>query len=178
LCVLTLHRDGKLRRTTLGAPSQPSVIASNRRLDGLWLVSQDSQPAVLTVTHDGDLAEVLSVADGHPLLLPAISVGKGEMLAAASIGDRIMVVIEDQDHDQPDVVGSHEVAVWDLHGGVPYGSPFLTEQHFPDRQREVWAATLSAREGRAVMLAGSAGGGPAFVWGSSEMSQPQDRVSR
>jgi WD40 repeat protein len=164
IVVLTLHRNGELRRTVLGAAVPPQTIARelaardlsrNTGARGLWLISYGGQQAVVTASRD-DVIEVLSVADGHPIGLPAISIGNGWILAAADIGERVLIAVA--------TAGETEVTVWDLNTGAMLGSPFRAEQVFPERPRPVWAATLAERGGQPVMLAGSGGGGPVFLW--------------
>jgi len=108
------------------------------------------------------VVKALSVTDGHPIGLPSISIGKGEILTAANIGERIlMVVATAAKTSDPHLT---EVMVWELNTGTVLGPPFQVENTFPERPRPVWAATLAQRGGELVMLAGSAGGGPVFLW--------------
>lgn len=164
IAVLTLHTNGELRRTTLGGAIPPQTIARDRAARdlsrdigarGLWLISYGGQQAAVTATRDG-LIEVLSVAEGHPIGVPAISVGNGWVLTAAYIGERVLIAVAGAD--------GTEVTVRDLRTGSMLGSPFRAEQIFPERPRPVWAATLAERDGYPVMLAGSGGGGPVFLW--------------
>ena len=158
IVVLTLHENGELRRTTLGAAIPPQTIARHlaaRGLShdigarGLWLISYAGQQAVVATTRD-DVAEVLSVADGHPIGLSTISVGKGWILTAANIGERILTVVAT-------ALTRTEVTVWDLNTGTLLGSPFRAERIFPERPKPVWAAMLAERGG-APRHAGRVGG--------------------
>lgn len=161
IVVLTLHENGELRRTTLGAATPPRTIARDLAGHGLWLISYGGQRAVVTATCD-DVVEALSVADGHPIGLSAISIGKREILTAAHIGERILIAVATAtETSDPHLT---EVMVWDLNTGTALGSPFRTEDIFPERPMPVWAAALAERAGDLVMLAGSAGGGPVFLW--------------
>ena len=160
IVVLTLHENGELRRTTLGAAIPPRTIARDLAARGLWLISYDGQQAVVTSAR-GDVVEVLSAADGHPISLSAISVGKGQILTAANIGERVLIVVAT---DETSDLEPTEFTVWDLNTGTLLGSPFRAERIFPDRPMPVWAATIAERGGDLVMLAGSAGGGPVFLW--------------
>ena len=164
IVVLTLHENGELRRTTLGAATPPQTIARdllaghrsrNVGARGLWLISVDGQQAVVTVTRDG-LIEGLSVADGHPIASPAISVADGWILDAANVGEQVLTVVATDN--------GTEFTVWDVTAGTMLGSPFRAEQIFPEWPRPVWAATIAERGGQPVVLAGSGGGGPVFLW--------------
>lgn len=105
------------------------------------------------------MTEVLSAADGHPVGLPAISVGEGRLLTVTGAGQRVLGAIATPD-DAP-----VEVAIWDLKTGAMVGTLFRPERHFPDRKpQSVWAAALTERDGYLAMLGGSGGGGPVFVW--------------
>ena len=176
IVVLTLHENGDLRRTTLGAAIPPRTIARDltaRDRHGLWLVSYDGQQAVVTTTRD-DVAEVLSATDGHPVGLPAISVGEGRVLTAANIGERVLIAVATA--GGPSEVEPNEVTVWDLNTGTVLGSPFRPERIFPERPRPVWAAALAERGGQPVLLAGSGGGGAVFLWDPVQarlVGQPQ-----
>jgi WD40 repeat protein len=167
--VLTLHDNGDLRRTTLGAAFPPLTLARDLAPSGpdlaesgLWLISHDGQPAVVTINRNR-MTEILSAADGHPVGLPAISVGEGRLLTVTSAGQRVLGAIATPD-DAPGI-GPDEVAIWDLNTGAIVGTPFRPERHFPDRKPQpVWAAALTERDKHVVMLGGSGGGGPVFVW--------------
>ncbi len=161
IVVLTLHDNGELRRTTLGAATPPRTIAGDLAARGLWLVSYDGQQAVVTTTRDG-VVEALSGADGRRIGLSAISIGKGEILTAANVGERILIAVATAaGTSDPHLT---EVMVRDLNAGTVLGSPFRTERIFPERPRPVWAAALAERAGDLIMLAGSGGGGPVFLW--------------
>ncbi len=161
IVVLTLHENGELRRITLGAAIPPQTIARDLAARGLWLISYNGQQAVVTTTRD-DMVEALSAADGRRIGLPAISIGNGEILTAAKVGERILIAVATAaGTGAPHLT---EVAVWDLNTGTVLGSPFRAEEIFPERPRPVWAATLAERGGAPVMLAGSGGGGPVFLW--------------
>jgi WD40 repeat protein len=160
IVVLTLHENGELRRTALGAAA-PQTIARDLAVSGLWLISYDQQQAAVTTTRD-DTVEVLSATDGHPVGLPAISISEGRILAAATIGERVLVAVGTRSGTS--YRDPAEVTVWDLTTGTPFGLPFRAEQAFPEQPAPVWAATLAERGGHAVMLAGSWGGGPVFLW--------------
>jgi WD40 repeat protein len=174
IVVLTLHENGELRRTTLGAAIPPRTIARDLAARRLWLVSYDGQQAVVTTTRD-KVVEVLSVADGDPVGLPAISVGKGWILTAANIGERVLIAVATAGGTSG--FDLTEVTVWDLNTGAVLGSPFRPERIFPERPMPVWAATLAERGGHPVLLAGSGGGGPVFLWDPVQarlVGQPHD----
>ena len=161
IAVLSLHENGELHRTTLGAATPPRTIARDLAGHCLWLISYDGQQAVVTTTRD-DTVEALSVTDGHPIGLSAISIGEGEILTAANIGERILIAVATAARtSEPHLT---EVTVWDMSTGTTLGPPFQVEETFPERPRPVETATLVQRGGDPVMLAGSMGGGPVFLW--------------
>jgi WD40 repeat protein len=156
LVVLTLDENGALARTALGQAEPTQVIARDRASGGLWLVRHAGQPCVVTITSD-HIVEVLSAVDGRPVGLPAISIGDGQILTAANVGQRTLIAFA---NDEP-----AGVSVWDLEAGAVFGSPMLLATQFPGRQPvPVWAAAITERDGQPVVLCGSSSRGPAFTW--------------
>jgi hypothetical protein len=111
--VLTLHEDGELRRTVLGATAPPRVLATGRGSHGIWLISHVGQRAVVSVNAADDV-EVRSAADGHPLgPQPPIALGRGRVLTAGNASGRCLLV----------VTGAQtEVVTWDLDSKEPLGA--------------------------------------------------------
>ena len=157
--VLTLHEDGELRRSTLSGTDPSRTLAIDRaRFGGLWLISSEGRPAVVTVSQK-NVVEVLSAADGQPADLAPISVTGGDVLTAGTAGDRwLLVVAAGTEH------ATEEVVTWDLITGNPVGPPLRVAQYFPDRHFTIWQAAIAERDGKFAVLLGPSAGGPVAVW--------------
>ena len=158
--VLTLLGNGDLIRSATDSTARVQVIAQNRAAAGLWLVSHAGQPAVVTVT-SGRMVELLSATDGGPLAPAAISLDGKYVLAAATIGQRILIAITDASNADD----ATEVSVWDLAKGTVFGLPVRLADQVPGKNpAPVWAAAFTERQGKPHLLCASAAGGPVFTW--------------
>jgi hypothetical protein len=159
--VLTVHEDGELRRSTLGAADPPRTLALDRAgFSGIWLIWYAGQPAVVTVSQK-HVAEVLSAADGQPIDLVPVSVAGGDVLTAGNADGRWLLVVatEGMEHS------TKEAVTWDLITGNPVGPPLRPTEHFPGKPHiTLWQADIAERDGKLAVLFGASAGGPVAVW--------------
>ena len=161
--VLTLHKDGELRRTTLGASDPARILASGRTAsEGIWLIWDAGRPAVVTVSQS-HVVEVLSPEDGQLAEFKPISaVGRGVLTAGNANGRALLVTATEGERAE---VPTTEMTTWDMTTGIPVGPPLRPTEHFPDRK---WPATIisadiTERDGKPAVLMGSFSG-PVAMW--------------
>ena len=160
--VLTLHKDGELRRTTLGASDPARILASGRTAsEGIWLIW--TQAAAVVTVSQSHVVEVLSPEDGQLAEFKPISaVGRGVLTAGNADGWALLVTATEGERAE---VPTTEMTTWDMTTGIPVGPPLRPTEHFPDRK---WPATIisadiTERDGKPAVLMGSFSG-PVAMW--------------
>jgi len=160
--VLTLHKDGELRRATLGASDPARILASGRAAsEGIWLIWDAGRLGVVTVSQS-HVVEVLSPEDGQLAdFKPISAAGRGVLTAGTANGRCLLVMATGGGREEP----TTDMVTLDMATGIPLGPPLRPAEHFPDRKWPITigSADITERDGKPAVLVG-AYPSPAAMW--------------